>query len=396
MADEKIQFRPAERIAHFEPYYFTGLNQRITELRNQGKDVIRIDIGSPDLPPADFIVDTLAKSARNPDAHGYMPYAGSLKYRKAVAKYYLDRFGVKLDPQKEVLTLIGSKEGLFILSQVMLNPGDVALVPDPGYPVYFSGTEIAGAEIVRMPLLAENGYLPDLKKIPADKLERAKIIWVNYPNNPTGAVADEKFYCELIEFAHRHKILIASDAPYVDICYDGYRAHSILEYEGAREVTVEFNSLSKTYNMAGWRLGMAVGNAQIIEFLSNYKSQVDTSQFQAVMDAGAIALTEDQGWLEERNEIYQYRRDIILRTLNKLGLEVVPPKAAIYVWVKLPQGRNDHEFCDQLLAEANVSATPGSVYGQYGAGYIRISLCSSTEKISIAMDRFHDWMMKTG
>jgi LL-diaminopimelate aminotransferase len=395
MPEEKIQFKPAERIAHFEPYYFISLNQRITELRDQGKDVIRIDIGSPDLPPADFIVNTLAASARKPDVHGYSPYAGSLKYRKAVAKYYLDRFGIQLDPEKEILTLIGSKEGLFILSQVMLNPGDVSLVPDPGYPVYFSGTEIAGGEVVRMPLLAENKFLPDLTKIPTDKLQRAKIIWVNYPNNPTGAVADERFYKELIEYAHRHKLLIASDAPYVDVCFDGYRANSILEYEGAREVTIEFNSLSKTYNMAGWRLGMAVGNAQIIEYLSNYKSQVDTSQFQAVMDAGASALTSDQDWLEERNEIYQYRRDIILRTVEKLGFEVIPPKAAIYIWVKLPAGQDDHDFCNRLLDEANVSATPGSVYGQYGRGYIRISLCSSTEKIAIAMKRFEDWMKKT-
>lgn len=395
MTSNSIQFKPANRIANFKPYFFTILNKKIIELTAQGMDVIRIDMGSPDLPPADFIIDVLAQSARRPDSHGYMPYAGSLKYRKAVAAYYQKRFGVTLDPVKEVLTLIGSKEGLFNLSQVMLNPGDVALVPDPGYPVYSGSAEIAGAEVYHMPLLAENDFLPVLKEIPQVILERSKMIWINYPNNPTGAVATEAFYKEIISFAHSHNLLIASDAPYTDVCFDGFRATSIMQYEGAREVTIEFNSLSKTYNMAGWRLGMAVGNSQVIDYLSNYKSQIDSSQFQAVMDAGASALTDEQDWLEERNDIYQHRRDIILGYLNKMNLRVVPPKAAIYVWVRLPEGTLSEDFCDRLLREAGVSTTPGTVYGQFGEGYLRISLGSPTDRIKQAMERFYNWMKKS-
>jgi LL-diaminopimelate aminotransferase len=394
MTDQPIQFKPADRIANFKPYFFTILNKKILDLTARGMDVVRIDMGSPDLPPADFIVDALYASAKKPDAHGYSPYPGSLKFRKSVASYYKNRFGVELDPVKEILTLIGSKEGLFNLCQTMLNPGDIALVPDPGYPVYFAAAEIAGAEVYHMPLLAENRFLPDLKSIPADVLQRAKMIWINYPNNPTGAVADGAFYNEIIAFAHRHNILIASDAPYTDVCFDGYRAESIMQYPGAKDVTVEFNSLSKTYNMAGWRLGMAVGNAQVIDYLSTYKSQVDSSQFQAIMDAGAAALTEDQDWLDERNEIYQHRRDLILRSMKKMGLQVIPPRAAIYMWVKIPDGAKSEEFCDRLLTEAGVSTTPGTVYGDYGEGYLRISLGSPTDRIQLAMERFSEWMKK--
>lgn len=394
MTTSPVQFQPAQRIANFKPYFFTILNKKINELTASGMDVIRIDMGSPDLPPADFIVDALTASAKKADSHGYMPYAGSLKFRKAVSAYYQKRFGVEIDPVKEVLTLIGSKEGLFNLSQTMLNPGDVALVPDPGYPVYFASTEIAGAEVYHMPLLAEYGFLPDLMAIPNEIIKRAKIIWVNYPNNPTGAVATEEFYRELIDFAHKNTILIASDAPYTDVCFDGYRAGSIMQIPGAKDVTVEFNSLSKTYNMAGWRLGMAVGNPQVIDFLSTYKSQVDSSQFQAVMDAGAAALTEDQDWLDERNDIYQYRRDIIVKALRKSGLEVQTPQAAIYVWARIPARETSAEFCDRLLREAGVSATPGSVYGDYGEGYMRISLGTATDRIKQAMERFSAWMQK--
>jgi LL-diaminopimelate aminotransferase len=276
----------------------------------------------------------------------------------------------------------------------MLNPGDICIVPDPGYPVYFSSAEIAGAEVYHLPLLADNDFLPVLSSIPDAVLKRAKMIWVNYPNNPTGAIATDEFYIELIQLAHSHNILIANDAPYNDVCFDGYKAPSILQYPGAREVAIEFNSLSKTYNMAGWRLGMAVGNAQVLEFLSTYKSQVDSSQFQAVMDAGASALTEDQGWLEERNEVYQHRRDIIIKYLNKINLKCVPPKGAIYLWVRIPDGQTSEAFCGRLLEEAGVSTTPGTVYGPYGEGYLRISLGSPTDRIQLAMERFYAWMKK--
>lgn len=385
--------QPAERIASFKPYFFASLNQKIAQLRAQGVDVIRLDMGSPDLPPADFIIDALIQSARRPDTHGYSPNGGTPAFRKAVAEYYLNRFDVSLDPQKEVLALVGSKEGLFNLSQVLLNPGDISLVPDPGYPVYAAGSMIAGAEVYPMPLLKENGFLPDLDAIPPEVARRAKILWLNYPNNPTGAVATYDFYMKVIEFAYRHQVLVASDAPYTDICFEGYRAPSILQIPGAREVAVEFNSLSKTYNMAGWRLGMAVGNARVISYLHTYKSQSDSSQFQAILDAGTVALTGDQSWIEQRNDIYRQRRDIVVQGLREAGFSVDIPPAAIYVWAKLPPGHADSaDFCARLLESTGVSVTPGIVYGAHGEGYLRVSLGTDTELIRTAMERIKGWI----
>lgn len=394
MQTSPIQFSPADRIADFKPYFFTILGQKINNLKKMGMDVIRLDMGSPDLPPADFIVDAMVESARKADSHGYMPYAGTATFRQAVATYYQKRFGVELDENLEILTLIGSKEGLFNLHQVMLNPGDVCLVSDPGYPVYFSGPEIAGAEVYSMPLVEENGFLPNLDLIPVEVLKRAKMMWINYPNNPTGAIAPDEFYEQAIEFAHRHKILIAHDAPYSDVCYDGYRAKSILEFPGAKDVAIEFNSLSKSYNMAGWRLGMAVGNAQVVNYLSVYKSQVDTCQFKAIMDAGTVALTGDQSWIEERNDIYQHRRDLVVKAFKDLGYKVNPPKAAIYIWIKLPDGMRSMDYCDHLLNETGVSLTPGVVYGKYGEGYIRVSLATATDRILEATQRIRNWAVQ--
>lgn len=391
-----IQFKPAERIASFKPYYFAALNQKLAELKKKGMSIIRLDIGSPDLPPADFIIEALEKSARRADTHGYTPNGGNPAFRQAIAHYYQTRFSVTLDPQKEVLGLIGSKEGLFNLSQVLINPGDISLVPDPGYPVYSASGIIAGGEIYPLPVRQETGYLPDLNSIPGEVLKRARILWLNYPNNPTGAVAPFSFLEKAVEFGRKHRILIAHDAPYADVCFDGYKAPSILQVPGAKEICIEFNSLSKAYNMAGWRLGMAVGNQQIINFLSIYKSQIDTSHFQAVLDAGTVALTGDQTWLEERNQIYQYRRDIILKGLRAAGFNPDTPAAAIYIWVRLPEPFTDStEFCNRLLEEAGVSVTPGVIYGQFGEGYIRISLGTPTDQIKIAMQRFETWMKET-
>lgn len=392
MNNSTPNFAPAERISSFKPYFFATLGKKLAELKSKGMDVIRIDIGSPDLPPADFIVDSLVSSARRSDTHGYSPNGGTPAFRKAIVEYYMERFEVELDPQKEVLGLIGSKEGLFNLSQVLLNPGDISLVPDPGYPVYSAGSIIAGAEIVYLPLLKENGFLPDLKAIAPDVLSKAKIMWLNYPNNPTGAVATMEFYEEAVAFAREHNILIAHDAPYCDVTFDGYNAPSILQVPGARDVTVEFNSLSKTYNMAGWRLGMAVGNAQVINYLSTYKSQMDTSTFIPVFDAGVTALTSDQGWLGERNAIYRERRDILVEGLRKAGFTLESPRAAIYVWAQLPNGNMDSMvFCSRMLEEIGVSTTPGVVYGQHGEGFLRISLGQSTERIREAVQRIENW-----
>ena len=384
---------PADRIANFKPYFFASLNQKIANLRSQGLDIIRLDMGSPDLPPADFIIDELVDAARRHDTHGYSPMGGTVSYRKAVAEYYLNRFDVSLDPQSEVLALVGSKEGLFNLCQVMLNPGDVSLAPDPGYPVYSAGSAIAGAEVYRMPLLKENAFLPDLNAIPEEIARRAKLLWLNYPNNPTGATAPYHFFLKAVEFARKYQVVIANDAPYMDICFDNYKAPSIMQIPGARDVAVEFNSLSKTYNMAGWRLGMAVGNPKIISYLHTYKSQADSSQFQAILDAGAAAMNGDQEWIVERNDVYRERRDLVVSALRAAGLSVDSPPAAIYVWGKLPPGFADStSFCSQLLDETGVSVTPGIVYGEYGEGYIRISLGTATGRVNDAMQRLIRWM----
>ena len=387
--------KPADRIASFKPYFFASLAQKLASLKAQGMDIIRIDMGSPDLPPADFIIEALYKSAQRPDVHGYTPNGGTPAFKQAVAQYYQQRFNVTLDPKTEVLTLLGSKEGLFNLSQVLLNPGDVVLVPDPGYPVYSASGIIAGAEIHYLPLFAQNNFLPDLEHIPLDVLKRAKLIWLNYPNNPTGAVAPMSFYQQAVEFARQHEIVIAHDAPYADVCFDGYRAPSILEIPGAKDVVIEFNSLSKSYNMAGWRLGMAVGNSKVMGYLHTYKSQLDSSHFQPILDAGIAALLGDQSWLEARNQVYQERRDIVLAALRKSGFTVATPPAAIYVWAQLPAGHtNSIAFFDRLLEETGVSTTPGVVYGEHGEGYLRISLGTATDRIRQGMDRLVEWTRK--
>ncbi|HNZ14348.1 MAG TPA: LL-diaminopimelate aminotransferase [Anaerolineaceae bacterium] len=393
MTTQTSFIRPADRIASFKPYFFASLVQKINGLKASGMDVIRIDMGSPDLPPADFIVDALEKSARKANTHGYSPNGGTPAFREAIANYYKTRFNVDLDPKSETLQLIGSKEGLFNLSEVLLNPGDVSLVPDPGYPVYSASGIIAGAEVVYLPLNRETGFLPDLDAIPEETARRAKILWLNYPNNPTGAIAPMAFLEKAVAFAKKYEIVLAHDAPYTDVCFDGYRAPSILEIPGAKDVAVEFNSLSKTYNMAGWRLGMAVGNAQVINYLHTFKSQVDSSQFQPILDAGIAALAGDQSWLEERNEIYQHRRDVVLQGLRAAGFTVDTPPAAIYVWAQLPAGEKDSiTFCNRLLEETGVSTTPGIVYGQHGEGYLRISLGTATHRIEEAMERITRWV----
>ncbi len=390
-----MEISPANRISQIKPYFFAGLEKTFAELRESGMQIIRLDIGSPDMPPKEFIIDSLVQAVHRSDVHGYGPSGGSPALRAAFASYYLDRFDLELDMDKEVLSLIGSKEGIFNLSQVLINPGDLVLLPDPCYPVYAVGATIAQAETYDMPLLSENGFLPDLDAIPDEVADRAKLMWLNYPNNPTGAVAPYAFFEKVVAFAKRHQIVIAHDAPYVDICFDSYKAPSILQVPGAKEVAVEFNSLSKAYNMAGWRVGMAMGNPEIIRLLRVYKSQQDSSLFLPVMMAAETALLGDQSWLETRNKVYQDRRDVVVSTLLDLGFTLEVPKASIYVWAKLPEvWENSIAFCDKLLRESGVSVTPGEVYGPSGAGYIRISLVTPIEKLSEAMTRMRIWMEK--
>lgn len=390
-----MEITPAQRISQVKPYFFADLEKTILNLRESGMDIIRLDMGSPDLPPVDLIIESLVKNARRPDMHGYGQSGGTFALRSAFATYYQNRFGVELDPSIEILGLIGSKEGIFNLSQVLINPGDLVLMPDPCYPVYRGGALISQGETFSMPLLAENGFLPDLDKIPEDIAKKAKLMWLNYPNNPTGAVASLSFFEKVVEFAKEYQIVIAHDAPYVDVCFDDYIAPSILQVSGAKEVAVEFNSLSKTYNMAGWRVGVAVGNHEVVRLLRTYKSQLDSSHFTPIMLAAESALLDDQTWIHGRNKVYQRRRDLIVKTLQELGFEIEIPKASLYVWARLPkQWQDSISFCDRLLRETGVSITPGIVYGPSGAGYIRISLVTPVERLIDAMLRLKEWLLE--
>lgn len=385
MQNNKLQ--PANRINSLPPYFFHQLNQKIATLKRAEADIIRMDMGSPDMPPAPFIVEALKKSADDPTHHGYMPFGGTPHYREAWAHFYGKRFGVELDPQTKVLGLLGSKEGIFNLAMAYVNPGEVVLVPDPGYAPYTMGARMAGGVVVYMPLLAENKFLPDLRTLKPDVLNRAKLMWLNYPNNPTGGVASLEFFAEAVALARQYNFLIGHDAPYAEITYDGYRAPSILQIPNAKEVCVEMNTMSKTFNMSGWRAGAACGNAEVLNALNTMKSNVDAGSFQPVMDAAAAALTGDPMWLVERNEQYRQRRDIVVDALRSAGMQVDSPSGAIYVWAKLPAGISETDYADALLKKAHVSVTPGTVFGPSGKGYIRLSLCTPTERVREAMGR---------
>ena len=388
--------RPAQRIANLPPYPFAVLNLRIRKLQAQGMDVIRMDIGSPDLPPPSFILEALEESSRNPAYHGYAGFTGIPSFRQAVAAYYQRRFGVDIDPDKEVLSLIGSKEGIAHVAWAFVNPGDLVLVADPGYPTYSLGTLMAGGETYPVPLRADNGWLPDLAAIPPEVADRAVLFWVNYPHNPTGAVAPLSFCQELVDFAQAHDILLCHDAPYCDVTFDGYLAPSLLQVEGAREVTVEFNSLSKTYNMAGWRVGMAVGNEEAVGALALVKSNVDSGIFRPIQEAAVTALTGDQSWIVQRNQVYQQRRDLVLEALQEVGIEAEEPMAGLYIWARVPKGTTSEGFCAALLAEQGVSLGAGSFWGQQGEGYARISIVQPLERIQEAMSRLREFVSSLG
>jgi|YNPBryantNP2012_1023418.scaffolds.fasta_scaffold00318_19 LL-diaminopimelate aminotransferase len=355
--------------------------------RKRGLDVIRLDMGDPDLPPPEEVIEVLTCSARVPHHHGYSSYRGLPVLRQAIAGYYEKRFGVTLDADTQVLPLIGSKEGIVHMAMACLDPGDLVLVPDPGYAPYTMGALLAGAEVYTFPLLAENGFLPDLDAIPAAIADRAALMWLNYPNNPTGATADLEFFAQAVDFARRHGLLLCHDAPYCDVCYDGYRAPSILQVRGAEEVAVEFNSLSKTFNMPGWRVGMAVGNTDAITALATIKSNVDSGMFHPVQEAAARALATDQAWIARRNAIYQERMEIVIRALERAGMETTRPRASLYVWAQVPRGWGSEQFALKLLEETGVVAAPGTFFGPAGEGYIRLSVTAPKERLQNAMER---------
>ncbi len=384
----------ARRIASLRPYYFAQVGAKIRGLEAQGLRVLRMDMGAPDGPPPPFVVETLCRRAQDPYVHAYSPYGGLPAYREAWARYYKARFGVSLDPMTEVLGLIGSKEGIFHLVQALVDPGDVVLVPDPGYLTYQGAARVAGAQLVYLPLKEERGFFPDLDAVPEEVARRARILWLNYPNNPTGAMVTLEELARAVDFARRYNILVAHDAPYVDVVLEpGVRPPSILQVPGSKEVAVEFNSLSKRANMAGWRLGAVVGNPEVLEALHRYKSQVDSSHFRPMMEAGAVALTDARmdAWMEERNAVYRQRRDIILAHMGDLGLTATTPVAGMYIWARLPEGWDSMTYTQRLLEEAGVSVTPGVVFGPHGEGYVRISLGTATEVIEEAMERMLRW-----
>ncbi|MBN1402016.1 MAG: aminotransferase class I/II-fold pyridoxal phosphate-dependent enzyme, partial [Anaerolineae bacterium] len=339
----------ADRLAHLPPYVFASVEKLIAAERAKGVDVINLGIGSPDLAPPQFIIDALCESASRSDTHGYAGYFGIPALLQALADYYGRRFGVELDPQREIQPLIGSKEGLANSNLAFVDPGDLVLVPDPGYPTYAMGALLAGGSSYPMPLTEEHDFLVDFDAIPAEVAHRAKLLWLNYPNNPTGAVAPLDFLRRAVDFARAHDILICFDNPYCDLTFDGYVAPSILQVPGAKDVALEFNSLSKTYNMAGWRIGMAVGNAQAVEALTTVKTHIDSGIFRPIQAAAVAALNGDQSWLQERNRIYQRRRDIIMSWLPQLGMSARPPKGALYIWAKAPEGEDCADFCMRIL-----------------------------------------------
>lgn len=382
----------AECLNHLAPYLFAQIDAKRDALVAQGVDVISLGIGDPDMPTPSHIVDALIKAAQNPANHQYPDYAGSLAYRKACADWMRDRFGVTLDPKTEVLALIGSKEGIAHLHTAFVNPGDYVLAPSIGYPVYSGGATLQSANTYFMPMTAENGFLADFEQVPEDILKRAKIMFLGYPNNPTGAIATEEYFDKAIDFCIRHDLLLAHDNAYCEIGFDGYRAPSILERPRAMECCIEFFSLSKAYNMTGWRIGFAAGNPYAIEALGTVKNNLDSGQFGAIQDAAIVALRSSQDCIDEMNAIYMRRRDAIVEALQAIGLECNTPQATIYVWAKVPNGYTSAEFAEKLLEQAHVIVTPGSGYGPDGEGYIRISLTTPDDRLLEAVDRIKKTM----
>ncbi len=375
----------AERLQKTPPYHFARWALRIAEVRETGKDIIRLDLGNPDLPPPDEVIAALSRSASEPTNHGYAGFRGLPALRQAIADHYSQRFGVTVDLESQVLPLLGSKEGIVHLCLACLDPGDLVLVPDPGYAPYTIGATLAGAGVHTLPLLAERSFLPDLGAIPSAVADRAVLMWLNYPNNPTGAIAPREFLAEAVAFAAEHDILLCHDAPYCDVTFDGYRAPSLLEVPGAAETALEFNSLSKTWNMAGWRVGMAVGNAEAVKALARIKSNVDTGIFQPVQEAAIRALTVEPDWLAARNRTYQDRLEILLDGLAAAGLPAERPRASLYLWV--PVAPPTEEFADALLAETGVAIAPGAFFGPSGEGFVRLAVITGEDRLREAMER---------
>ena len=376
-----------ERLSKLPPYLFKELDRKRDEVRSRGVDVIDFGVGDPDLPTPEHIVKRLCEAAHDPATHRYPAYSGMRLFNESVARWYERRFGVQLDARSQVVTLIGSKEGIAHMPLAFINPGDVALVPDPAYPVYKIATLFAGGEPVHMPLLDRNGFLPDLGAIPSDAAKRAKLMFLNYPNNPTSATAGLDFFNEVVSFAKNYDLIVCHDNAYSEMCFDGYVAPSFLQVEGAKEVGIEFHSLSKTYNMTGWRLGFAVGLEDAISGLGAIKSNIDSGAFDAIQYAGIEALEGSQRCVEDMRAVYQERRDILVEGLRDVGLRIEAPKATFYLWIKTPEGYGSAEFSTFLLEKVGIVTTPGNGFGPSGEGFVRMALCVNKERSLEAVKR---------
>jgi LL-diaminopimelate aminotransferase len=380
-------FQKTRRLQQLPPYLFKEIDRLRDEVRSKGMDIIDLGVGDPDQPTFPNIVARLQEAAQDAATHRYPAYSGLSTFRQEAALWCKARFNLDLDPASEVVTLIGSKEGLAHFPLAFIDPGDVVLVPDPAYPVYNAATLMAGGVTVKMPLLRQNGFLPDLAAIPAAALAKARMIFVNYPNNPTAAVATREFYAALLEFARRHNLIVVSDAAYTEVAYDGCRPLSFLETPGAREVGIEFHSLSKTFNMTGWRLGFAIGNPELVAGLGQVKSQIDSGAFDAVQLAGIEALQHSQAEVEAMRRLYQERRDVLVEGLRALGLEVDMPQATFYVWASCPSGYSSAQFTMKLLNQTGIVSTPGSGFGPSGEGYVRFALTVDKSRLGEAVER---------
>jgi LL-diaminopimelate aminotransferase len=385
--DFEVQIKTANRLTLLPPYLFAELDRLKREVQQKGIDVISLGIGDPDLPTPAHIVEALKRTAEIPANHRYPDYQGLDRFREAVCGWYQRRFGVKLDPSKDACALIGSKEGIANFSVGIVDPQDVVLIPDPGYPVYYSGCVFNGGEPYFMPLRKEHAFLPELTAIPAEVARRAKLMWLNYPNNPTAAVAEPEFLRRAVKFCLENGIILAFDIAYSEIAFDGYRAPSVLQIDGARECAIEFHSLSKTFSMTGWRVGFALGNAQLVGALGTVKTNVDSGVFQPVQEAAIAALEGGDQKLHEYCAIYQERRDMMVAALQGLGLECERPRATFYLWTKTPKGYNSVSFTERVLKETGVVITPGSGFGKSGEGYVRFSLTVSSERLKEAVGR---------
>lgn len=380
-------FKLSKKLKALPPYLFLEIDKAKRQARSQGRDIIDLGIGDPDQPTPKNIIEALYKAAQDPANHRYALDQGMPALRQAITDWYSRRFAVELDPAKEILPLIGSKEGIAHFPLAFINSGDYSLIPDPCYPPYKGGTILAGGKPYLMPLLESNCFLPDLKKIPAGVCKKAKLIYINYPNNPTSATAEKDFYRRVVQFAAKNKLIVVSDLAYSEISFDGYRPSSFLEVEGAREVCVEFHSLSKTCNMTGWRIGWACGNADLVAALGEVKSNIDSGTFSAIQLAGITALDNSDEYLKNMRQLYQGRRDILVNGLFSLGWRMNKPRATFYVWIKLPKKTTSIKFAQLLLERADIVATPGIGFGKYGEGYIRMALTVPQERLKEAVER---------